>query len=149
MKKPVNRDVDGQTYEFYLMGPKDQIKVMNYMARTVGKPLGAAIKNDPSSAADILDTSASMIGDFITHLVESVDDDEVIAKIEKILEYVHIKKEKGFAPVKMEADFHGKLSHMFKVVYAALEVNFGDFLAGNGVLVERLKQKFQTMSAKS
>lgn len=154
MKRPENRDIDGKSYQIRLMGPKDQIKTMKFIANTIGRPIGELLSGEDvkipsgeggSKGGGLLDADSKVIGAFVKEALTSIDDDAIIVQIEKLLQFCERKNEKGnFASVTMEKDFYGELPHLFKLVAATLEVNFGDFLGVSTDLVARVKEKFQT-----
>ena len=146
MKRPENREIDGKNYVIYHMGPKQQIRTLKFIAKTVGKPLGVLSSDDSSSG--ILDMNTKVLGDFITSALESVDDDGIIDQIEKLLDFCERKNPEtgNMVKVTMEKDFHGELPHLFKVAGVILEVNFGSFLGVSTDLVEKLKGRLMTKS---
>ena len=129
MKPPENREIDGKEYKIYHMGPKQQIRTLNFMARTVGRPLGALASDDTDSEKSFLD-NPKVIGTFVQAAVSSLDDDKIIAQIETLLQFVERGSplengQTAWKKLKMENDFHGELPHLLKVVTAILEVNYG------------------------
>lgn len=157
MKKPENRVIDGTEYLIYHMGPKDQLRTLKFIAKTVGSPLGMLVDKAGSASSkaqgegveakrDFLDSDASIISDFIKEALAAMDDEEaIIKKIEVFLQYAQKKNAQGnFVAVSMEKDFHGELIHMFKVVKDVLEVNFGSFLGVSAELVEKVRNNLTT-----
>jgi hypothetical protein len=55
---------------------------------------------------------------------------DVKTVINRILEYVEIENaaKTGFVKTSLPVHFQGKVLHLFKVIGAALEVNYADFL---------------------
>jgi len=147
MKRPENRVIDGKSYSFMYMGPKQQIKTMKFIMDTIGSPLGTALGEDGGEGG-FLDADAGVVGRFIKEALTSIDDDKVIDQIEILLNHTERKNDKGnLAPVSMEKDFHGELAHLFKVVKAALEVNYGDFLGVSGGFIGKIKSQLAMKNA--
>jgi len=95
-------------------------------------------KNDIGS---LLDTSMSdilenvewdLIGDALTELTERLDEDQVQKLTLDLLDYVEVQTS-GEKWVKvrnrLQSDYTGKAAHLMKVIFHAVWVNYGDFLA--------------------
>lgn len=146
MKDPETRLIDEKEYLIRHMGPKRQIKTLSFIGKTVGTPLSLLADE---SGGSILEADAEIVGKVIKSLMDNVDDDRVIEQIEILLTHCELKAPNGYRSIKMENDFHGELMHLFKVVGAILEVNFGRFLGVSTGLVDRVKAGLTTQSAPS
>ncbi len=148
MKAPIRKTIDGVAFDFFFLSPKVAIKVLARIAKLIGEPLGnvadVVLKGGAGGKvsvagllnADLGGLPPDLLSRAVKSLVERLDEGEVIETVDAILEKVHMQGDgdKGTRPLRIETDFGGKIMLMFKVVGAALEVNYGDFFgAGSGL----------------
>lgn len=153
MKEPQNREVDDRTYQLRVMGPKLQIKTLKFIAKIAGKPIAAAtevpdILDEDGKKKGVID-NPKVVGVFIKEALDNADPDEIIEWIEKWLPYIERKTDNGYKQLKLETDFEGELPHLFKVVGAFLEVNFGSFLGVGTGLIKGLRDRLTKNSRPS
>ncbi len=65
-----------------------------------------------------------LLGGAVRALVERLDEDEVLQIIKNLVDTAECDGKK----IIFETHFQGKIGHLFKVVYAVLEVQYSDFL---------------------
>lgn len=121
-------EIDGIKYEFQKWGADDSLDVLLDIAKIIGKPLGAAfsalmgvdgkVSLDSTLSPDIL----ALIFEAIT---ERLDKNTIKPIIKKLTaENVYADKVKV---VSFNSHYQDRLDHMFKVVQAALDVQYGNF----------------------
>ncbi len=127
------------------MSPKDAIRVMSRASKLFGGPLAKAIdgllkggKGGIKSllAADVANLPPDLVGTVVSGLLERLDENEVLETVDKLLGPVLVQRDgdKGTRALRFEVDFHGEVLHLFKVLAAAIEVNYGDFFAASSGL---------------
>ena len=147
LKEPENREIDGIKYTIYFMSPKKQIKMAAFILKTIGAPAGTL-----AGSAGLMDTKMDdpVIGQFIEKLIDRIDEDEVCAKIDILLGSVELPGKFAVGKCTMEnAEWHGELMSMLKVVAAVMEVNFKDFLGGSTGILESIKGQVLNRLTKS
>lgn len=133
------RSIDGHEYLFTKFGAKQSMKYLGKVLKLVGEPIamatGAATKDGGKSLFES-DMDFEMLGKAIGTLCEKFDDEEVQKLIIDISSFPNVLCD----GVKVEFDSHyaGKLDLLFKVVRAALEVQYGNFF---GALTDALPVK--------
>lgn len=132
-------EIDGLQYEFQKWGADDSLRVLSRIARIIAEPAGVVIGNlVVGSKGDIkklldFDFDEDMIAKAIRSLMLNLDEDVNLALIKKI-------SSEGVmcngAKISFNTHFQDKLDHLYDVVLAGLEVQYGNFL---GALLVRLK----------
>jgi hypothetical protein len=117
-------EVDGKNYEFEKWGAEASLSVLIKIAKIAGKPLGMVLGMAMEKKGLDTDISADLLGDAVQSLLENMDEEVCISLIKRI------SSEKVLCegrPIKFNDHYQNKLGHLFKVVKAALEVQYGDF----------------------
>lgn len=145
--QPVEKTVDDQKYTFYRMRPKASLKLLVRIAKILAAPIGAAagpIGKD-FSIKSMVDNNISLQG-MLDSLSKRLDEDEILDIVEKMLTNVRHggtgEINKDNFDIHFEA--HGGLSHMFKVFFIAIEVEYGDFFGGSLVKAKEIIGKVNT-----
>lgn len=141
MREPVEKTIDGEKYTFCQLPPKRSLKLMMRILRIVGPTLGVAVEGARTGAGvDIgaLLTTDIDVSRIVSALCERLDENEVEAIVDDLLSQT-IHGGKGEVSRQFDVLFGGRLQHLFKVVYAALQVEYGDFLAAGPALNAFLK----------
>ena len=144
MREPVEKIIDGERYTFCQLPPKRSLKLMMRILRIVGPTLGVAVDGVKGSVTGAgVDVQSLMAADIdlariVAVLCERLDQNEVEAIVDDLLSQT-IHAGQGEVSRKFDALFGGRLPHLFKVVYAALLVEYSDFLAAGPVLGAFLK----------
>lgn len=127
----IQKEIDGKTYEFQKFGAKQSLKVLLRIAKMVGKPAVAAFGSVKKSEGSILDQDidGGIIAMAVGSLVENMDTNETLDLIEELT-----GKDKVLCDgKKIHWDSHyADLEHLFKVLKAALEVQYGNFFNALG-----------------
>ena len=118
--------IDEETYEFEKWGAEMSLSTLIKISKIAGKPLGLFLGSFMGGDGPILDKQISpdLLANACEALVENMDEKismELIKKFssEKIL--CNGKK------INFDNHYQDRLGHLFKVVKAALGVQYGDF----------------------
>lgn len=145
MRQMVQKEIDGQKYNINPMAPTKAVKLISRIMKLVGGSASA-------KAGDGIETQ-----DIAAKLLERLDEELVLNIVKDSLDGVNFIKPEGDSEVKfikaqvadiIDAHFgQFPLTHLFKVVWASLEVNFGDFFGESGGLGNMLS-KVTSLQAK-
>lgn len=118
------RDIDGHTYEMFQMSATKSIKVLTRIMKLIGEPIGL-LSGGVETKKSVLDLelNSDILGRALKAIAEKLDEDMILTTIKEILEPVQCDGKR----ILFETHFQGRIGHMFKVVKAALEVNYKDF----------------------
>lgn len=132
--KPVVKDIDGREYTFYYLRPKIAFVVLSMIVKIIGPALSSVF-----SGMEDNDIEKLKKGDFDV-VVKEVDFDKAVkvlldnfhvAEVQKIidtlLDQAFCKGYERNVNYNFDRLFTGRLSHMFRVVKAALGVQYADF----------------------
>jgi hypothetical protein len=120
-------EVDGRQYEFEKWGAEESLSTLLKLSKIAGKPLAqaiAAIGGDAISIDTKLHLDAGLLSTAISALMESMDEGTTVSLIKKL------SSEKVLcdgAKISFNSHYQDRLDHLFKVVAAALEVQYGNF----------------------
>lgn len=149
MKEETKKEIDGFEYTFYQLGA---IKSHNLL-RKIGKILGPALGEMVNSAKDSDKAGlASLLNseiDFksvIDGFFDRADEKTLESIIITLGSQIHYTDGGNGGELKssdiIDLHFKGRLQSMYKVLYAALEVQYSDFLGEGGILANiQLKAK--------
>ena len=134
MKENKTKKIDEQDFTFYQLNPFKANRLLIKLVKIAGPALGSlANSKDVKGVQDLMnaDIDAKSLLDSIC---EKLDEDQIELMFKELLSQVHCS---GVGELSKEANcdavFKGKISLMYKVVFAALEAQFGDFFGANGV----------------
>lgn len=124
-------DIDDKKYEFQKWGAEEALDALLEIAAITGKPLGmgaaAMFGKDENGGAGLdkqIDTN--IIGTIMEALSTQIGANKLIIKaLVKKLSSEKVLCDGG--PVNFNTHYQDKLAHLFKVVQAGLEVQFGNF----------------------
>lgn len=125
----IKRSIDGIEYGFQQLGAKQSLKVLLRLKRVVQGSVSMLLSSfEPSETSISLfdrNINTDFIGKAIEALADKIDDDEVIDLIETLTAKDNVlwdgKK------IIFNTHYEGRLEHLFKVLGAALEVQYGNF----------------------
>jgi hypothetical protein len=140
-------NVDGEEYEIFDLPPRKALSVLTRITKIALEPIGNFVSSMEGDA--LLDTQIDpqMLGKALAALSQRLDEEPVIKTVDEVFEYVHKKTKKGgFIQVNIDTDFSGRIGHMLKVLYKALEVNYSDFLGESGGLLGAAVSKMKGRS---
>ncbi len=132
------RTVDGDVYEFSQFGTKESLRVLSKLSKILGKPIAlgfAALGTDPKKPEPEVEgeqkkslfdreINKEILAQAIDAFTERLDENEVIDLIETLAGKNVLCNGK---PVIFNSHYEGKIAVLFKVVAAALEVQYGNF----------------------
>ncbi len=137
-RQSVNKVIDGKEYTFYEFNATTAWTTWVSVSKMFGKPIGSAIdsivKGSKGSINDLLDTSTSemtkivSIEKVVSQLMDNIDEDKTLKIVMKLMESTMFKGSR--VNEIFDVHFQGEMLHLLKVISAALEVQFGDFLKG-------------------
>ncbi|MCK5127628.1 MAG: hypothetical protein KAR42_15330 [candidate division Zixibacteria bacterium] len=134
MKENKTKTIDGQDFTFFQLNPFKANRLLIKLVKIAGPALGSlANSKDVNGVQDLMDADIDAKG-LLDSICEKLDEDEIEEMFKKLLSQVHCS-EVGELSNESHCDtvFKGKISLMYKVVFAALEAQFGDFFGANGV----------------
>lgn len=123
------KQVDGSTYSFSKYGAKKSLKILTRLTKIVGEPLAigmAAASGNKSSGKSLLETELNpeVISRAARALVDRLDEDDVMNLIIQLTSEDLLCDGKK---INFDVHYNQKLPHLFKVLWAALEVQYGNF----------------------
>lgn len=146
----VDKIVDGRTYAFEQLNTTTALKVLAKLTKIIGEPLmiglGSLPKKEqprPLTAAgvpaplpepvkkkslgdfDLTELKTDVLGRAVAALTDRLDETEVVALVRQLTSEKVLCDN---APVVFDSHFRGQTAHLFKVLMAALEAQYGDFL---------------------
>lgn len=127
-------EIDDKKYEFEKWGAEESLSNLIKLSKIIGKPLGLAIgafKQEEKEETSLFDTdmkdiNIDMLGLALQALTENLDESACIALIKK-LSSQHVLCDG--AKINFNTHYADRLDHLFRVVGAALEVQYGNFFA--------------------
>jgi len=128
MRQQVTREIEGHTYEFSQFGARESLKVLGKLTKIIGEPLTLGLSGVKGGGNFLgREIDLTILGRAVGILGQHFDD-EAISLIESLTSGDRVlcdgKK------VDFLSHYEGKLDLMFKVLYAALEVQYGNFFKG-------------------
>jgi len=121
MKNFVTKTVDGETYQIEQFATTKALNVLSDLVKIVGEPLALAVSGSTLSSEE----QSRILGMAVSAMAQRMDKNTVVALVKTLIE--SCLKGEG-AKINFELEFQGKLGHLFKLVYAVLEVQYGSFL---------------------
>lgn len=120
-------EVDGAKYEFEKWGADEALDVLLQFVPLVGKPLGTAVAAFMGEEKGIdAEIDPNMIGLIVDALTSNFDKKTIKSLFVKLSSEKVLCDGKKFS---FNTHYQDRLDHMFKVVQAALEVQYGNFFA--------------------
>lgn len=127
----ISKEIDGKTYEFSQFGAKLGVRTLIKISKIVGKPMGIAFgsietgdgKQKPSSLLD-MSYDKGMLAAAIEALTERMDESEIEELLILLTSTTCLC---DGAKIDFNGHYAGKYGHLFKVLRAALEVQYGNF----------------------
>ena len=127
----IEKTIDGKFYEFSQFNTTVALKVMARLTKILGEPLaialGGATKDGKKALSLESDLSAELMGKAVRALIDRLDETEVVSLV-KLLASEGVLCD--HARIIFDDHFCGDIGHLFRVLVAAIEVQFGNFFAG-------------------
>lgn len=147
-REPVEKNIDGENYTFYILSPRISFPVLIALAQIIAPSLAAFLNDAKNSSAlegkdveemsneetlnALMDTAVDL-EKIVSLLLKKINAKEAQDVIDALLSQA-VHKGEGHVIKAYDKLFTGNLLHLFKVVYAAIGVQFSDFLAGKSVI---------------
>lgn len=121
--------VDSHVYEFEKWGAEESLDTLLDISAIIGGPIGSAIAKAFAPGAEGMESQVdvSMLGVVLDQLFKNMRKDVVKPLIKKLCSERVLCDGK---PIKFNLHYQDDLMHMFRVVKAALEVQYGNFFEG-------------------
>ncbi len=142
-REPVQKDIDSVKYIFGRHKPKNSLKLFNRILKIVAPTIAAGIGE--SSFSEALDSDIDIAG-AVNALCSRMDEPEIESIFDSILgEVIHNgnSEVKGIGNCKTNYDavfIDATIPHVYKVIFTALTVEYGNFFDQGGNLAAILKQ---------
>lgn len=136
----IPKNVDGIEYQFQKFGTKKSLRILIRLTKFLGKPAAAligAFKGEGSLVDRELD--GDIIATAVSQLVDNMNEDDVLDLVEEITGRDNLLADGK--KIVWESHYAGRLDHLFKVLYAGLEVQYGNFIAAIAGPLEAKKVK--------
>lgn len=121
MLKSETRVIDGDTYEIRQLGGRAAFKLWNRIVGIVGPAIGKLAGLVGANNGDL-----TVYGEVVSALTARATPDE-LDDIRKQLLYATTRNGKVVSEAAFEMDFAGSVLTIYKLMYAALEINYADF----------------------
>jgi hypothetical protein len=136
MRDLVTKEIDGSIYQFQQFNTTTALKIMAKLTKLIGEPLiiaFGALKADKTAAPgagkrNLLDRDidTAVLAQAARALVDRLDEDEVIAVVKRLTGENIICDNKN---INFDVHYAARFGHLFKVLQAALEVQYGNFFS--------------------
>jgi len=127
MQKEIKKSIDGNEYIFYQFPATLGTKVLIRLSKLLGEPLGLlggdVLKGGVKGA--LTADAGAAIGKAVKSLADNMDVDETYSLIQTFFNQVHYKGQ-SLTDI-YDVHFQGKYALIFKILRAALEVQYGNF----------------------
>lgn len=119
-------DIDGKTYEFSKWGAEDSVDALIDIGGLVGGPIGNAIGSIAGGEGMDKEFKPEMVGLILESLTKNLSGNKAISKalIKKMASQDVMCEGKS---INFNDHYSDSLPHLFKVVRAAFEVQYGNF----------------------
>lgn len=126
----IHKTVDGFDYAFSMMGARQSTKLFIRLTKICGKPFALAFtalgkKSTPEASFLDRPIDTFVLADAVEALCSHMDEDIVLDMIQSLTSDPTVlcdgKK------VVFDVHYKGRTSHLMKVLFAALEVQYGNF----------------------
>jgi hypothetical protein len=124
-------EIDGRTYEFTKWGAEDAVRILSRLAKIVAEPAGVVVgtlvagsKGDIKKLLD-MNFSPSMVSDAVRALMMNLDEDVCMNIVKKVAAETVLCD--GAKITSFNLHYMDKLDHLYDVVRAGMEVQYGNF----------------------
>lgn len=121
----IEKEIDGATYSFSQFGAKQGVKTLLKIGKMIGEPMALAFGSF-SGEGPLLERKidGNMLGMAAKALFSRADDNEVL---ELITLLAATSCQCDGKQIDFNSHYEGRYGHMFKVLQAAIEVQYGNF----------------------
>ncbi len=146
----VEREIDGTLYIFSYLPVEKALTLSVTLAKALLAPAGSFIEGLLKGGSILdADTSQLNLGVSCEKLAANLDPKEWLAIQKELLTTVRLgsgpaaEANKGF-DIDINSHFRGRIKHLYKVLFAALEVNYQDFFDDLAALAAKGKAAIST-----
>lgn len=143
----VKKQVDEHEYSFQQFGTKQSLKYLFRLSKIIGKPIALAMASGFVGPAkeSVLDNPVKpeLLAEAVEALVSQCDENETLDLIESFC-----GKDSCLCddkPINFNLHYEGRLDHLFRVLAAALEVQYGNFFGAISGAQSKLHPKNSTL----
>jgi hypothetical protein len=129
MREAQVKEIDGKKYTFGLLSPFVALRLKNKILKMVAPVLGGIDLSEGKNIKDANINLKAVADGIISHL-----DEERVEEVFKTLFTQVAHNGNTLTDDYINANYKGDLNHLYKVAFAALEVQYGDFFGESGVL---------------
>lgn len=138
-KKFIEKEIDGEAYIFYMLRPRISLSLLTKIIKLMGPIIGKAFPREVK-VKNILEADIN-IGDAVIEFSNKFNDNRVQEIIDILFTQVQHKGEGQLSEEQAFTNlFSGKIKHLFKVIFAAMEVQYADFFAEGDIVAEIIKK---------
>lgn len=125
----VTREIDGKQYEFHEFNTTQSLNISVRLGKILAKTLGMSLSafDFRSAKATLLDFNQEKIAGAVEALLANLDQKEVVDLVETLVAKDNVLCDGK--RVVFNSHYAGNLPHLFRVLGAALEVQYGTFFA--------------------
>lgn len=124
MRDLITKEIDGHIWSIKQFGTTQSLQVLTKLTKLLGEPMTMLIALGEAEEGSINEMDeARILGQAVRALIEKLDETQHIALIKDLVNACLVDDRK----VNFELDFRGNISTLFKVLYAVLEVQYGNF----------------------
>lgn len=138
--QPITKNIDDETYTFYRLSPRHSTRILVKILKMLGPSIGSGFKEEKIKIRSVLDADID-IGKIVTTFFDKFDIDDVQGIIDVLFTQVN---HQGEGILSNESTYNnlftGRQKHLYKVLFASLEVEYGNFFVGNRGLGEMYKE---------
>lgn len=132
MADPLSIEIDGANYTIGTLPPRRSLRLQNRLLRAVGPAIAqliASVKPGPGGKVSLGEVDVVAIAAGVQGLMAQLTADEQDAIMAELLSTVTVEQNGRSAPVMsvFDAHFEGRIPAVYKLMWAALEANFGNF----------------------
>lgn len=128
------RVVDGLSYEITKFSATKALRLFVRLGQYFGEALAILQNENPSVEVD-----NRMVSSLVSAIFKHLDENKAESLVKELLETTRCENK----PILFDTHFQGRLLHLFKVLGAVLEVQYGDFFVGTN-LNFNVEQKCQS-----
>lgn len=140
MRKEKETTIEGTKFKVTQIGFEDGIELMTMLYKSLGPSIGAMLAGlDKKPGEDLGSTNVSMgaVSNALGELAKRLNAADLKHVVHTLAKATLIEREPGKWPtLEPEVDLAGDYGLMFKWLAFALEVNYGNFLGGAGLVAK-------------
>lgn len=126
MREMVEKEIDGKDYSITQFPTTKSLKTLQKLVKYAGEPMAMMAALQTKEAETLApEKQTELIGKTVKSLCERIDDEGVVDLIKSLSSGDALLCDGK--QVSFESHYQGSLDHLFKVVLAVIEVQYGNF----------------------